>query len=604
MQKTEMDSASAIKYYMKQGSELESRGKFDEAIESYEKAFQIDSECISALNKLAEIYEKRKDVAQASSYYQRISNLLPNDSQAYLKLASLLFRQEKFKRAIETYNKALEIKSEQPAWFYIGFGDALHRNQQLDEAIVAFRKATEINPNNGIAQAKLAHVLSNKGNDSEAVDIYQKAFSLQPKQPLWAYLSFAKALYNNNQIEQTLNICKQALAIQPNNLTTNLLLAEAQEQKGDIEAAIASYQKIIKLNSQPNFGIYRRLGNLQVETGNYQSAIDSYVKCLKINHNGFGNYAHLDEALCNLYEDEQSTLAQNISKLFNSNNYEETAVVQGLQSYLKLGFLGKKGATVDPLSYYFINHNLKIVYCSIHKNACTLFKHLIVDHSSRKEEYERSQQNIHQFLASRRGNIYPLLSCLESSDYFKFVILRNPFARLASAYLDKFAKHPFPESFARDVIREVQQFLGVEVNIEKSITFTQFVEYLARTKDRNLNDHWRPQNTFIGSVKFDFVGPFENLDHIIDLLQRKYGISIKKKVSSHITNYKDFSNDLPFHQIYPNELRTLDGMPKAWQLYTPELETIVRKRYAEDIETYEQYFQVSLDDLQTCLQKL
>ncbi|MGK7899521.1 MAG: Stf0 family sulfotransferase, partial [Xenococcus sp. (in: cyanobacteria)] len=592
------------KVYIRLGDIFSQDGNIEKAISAYEKALELDSDSISALNGLGEIYENRKEITQASSYYQRIVKLLPNDNSAYLKLASLLFRQDNFKRAIENYNKALEIKTDQPAWVYIGLGDALNRNNQLDEASAAFQKAIEIDPNNGIAYAKLANALANKGNDFEAVDIYQKAFSLQSKQPFWSYISFAKALYKNNQIDQTISICQQALDIQPNNVTINLLLAESQEAKGDMEAAIGSYQKLIKLDPQPKFEVYRRLGNLQVEKGNYQLAIDSYVKCLKVNHNGFGNYAHLDEALYNLYGDGQSTLFQNISKLFNPIDYKEIGVVQGLQSYLKLGFLGKKGATIDPLSYYFINHNLRIVYCSIPKNACTLFKNLIVDNSDNKEEYELSQQNVHQFLANRRGNIFPLLSCLESPDYFKFVILRNPFARLASAYLDKFAKHPFPESFARDVIREVQQFLGLEINIEKSITFSQFIEYLARTKDRNLNDHWRPQNTFIGSVKFDLVGQFENLDYVIDFLQRKYKINIKKKVSSHITNYKDFSSDLQFHQMYPNKLRNLDGMPKAWQLYTPELEAIVRKRYAQDIEIYKQYFQVSLDDLQTCLQKL
>ncbi len=594
------DNAST---YFKLAKLEEIQGNTEKAIQNYQKALELDSDSISALNRLAEIYENSKEITQASSYYQRIVRLLPNDNSAYLKLANLLFRQDNFKRAIENYNKALEIKPDQPAWVYIGLGDALNRNNQLDEASAAFQKAIEIDPNNGMFYAKLANALANKGNDLEAVDIYQKAFFLQPKQPFWAYLSFAKVLYNNNQIDRAINICQQALDIQPNNMKINLLLAEAQEQKGDIEAAIASYQKVIKLNPQQSFGVYRSLGNLQVEKVKYQSAIGSYVKCLKINHNGFGNYAHLDEALCNLYGDKQSTISQNISKLFNPIDYKETAVVQGLQSYLKLGFLGKKGATVDPLSYYFINHNLKIVYCSIPKNACTLFKNLIVDNSDNKKEYDLSQQNIHQFLANRRDNIFPLLSCLESPDYFKFVILRNPFARLASAYLDKFAKHPFPESFARDVIREVQQFLGLEINIEKSITFNQFIKYLARTKDRNLNDHWRPQNTFIGSVKFDLVGQFENLDYVIDFLQRKYKINIKKKVSSHITNYKDFSSDLQFHQMYPNKLRNLDGMPKVWQLYTPELEAIVRKRYAQDIEIYKQYFQASLDDLQTCLQK-
>ena len=591
--------AESINTYFKRGDKLQKEGKLTRAINYYQEALRLDSNAIRVLGRLAEIYQSQNELSQAINYYQRIIQLMPNDSDTYLKMASLMLRQKNFQGAIDNYNKAITIQPEQPAWPYIGLGDALNSNNQINEALKAFQNAIEIDPNNGLAHSKLAKVLANQGNEQEAIGYYQKAFVLQPKQPFWVYSSFADILYKNNQIDQTISICQQALDLKPNNLPIHLFLAKAQEKKGDIDAAIASYQKVIKLNPQQTFAVYRSLGNLQVEKENYQSAIDSYVKCLKINHKWFTNYAHLDETLCNLYGTEPSSLLQNINDLFEGDNHEETAVIQELQSHLKFGFLGQKGATVDPLSYYLINHQLKIVYCSIPKNACTVFKNFIVDNSDSKEEFDKLSQNIHQFLATKKTNILSLTSCLESPDYFKFLILRNPFARLASAYLDKFAKHLFPESFARDVIREVQQFLGVEVNIKKSITFAQFIKYLARTKDRDLNDHWRPQSNFLGSVKFDLVGQFENLDVVFNLLQKKYSISIRKKVSAHMTNYKDFSNNLEFHQIYPYKLRTLDAMPTAWNLYNSELEAIVRERYAKDIEIYEQYFNVSLDNLQT-----
>lgn len=329
----------------------------------------------------------------------------------------------------------------------------------------------------------------------------------------------------------------------------------------------------------------------------YQKLLDIHVKFLKLNNNGFRNYDCLDKALCSLYGEKQSNLSQKISRLFNSIDSNEKLVIQRLQSYLDLGFLGKEGSTVDPLSYYFINHNLKVVYCSIPKNACTLFKNVIVDNSNDKKQYEQSQQNIHQFLVSKRGDISTLISCLQSPEYFKFVLLRNPFTRLASGYLDKFAKHLHPESFAVDVIKDVQYSLGLEINIKKSITFEQFIKYLARKEDYELNDHWRPQNNFTGSIEFDLIGQFENLNYVIDTLQNKYYIRIKKKVSEHVTKYHDFAENLPFYSMYPEELRNLGGMPKVGQLYSSELENIVRARYEKDIKLYERMFNVSLDDL-------
>ena len=288
---------------------------------------------------------------------------------------------------------------------------------------------------------------------------------------------------------------------------------------------------------------------------------------------------------------------QQIEKFLESESQLETTERSNLKQYLKLGFLGNQGKTIDPLGYYFINHNLKLLYCSIPKNACTLFKNIIVENSKYKQEYERSQQNIHQFIISKRGTVDNLLSSLSASDYFKLVVLRNPFARLASGYLDKIAKHLQPESFAIEVIKDVQQHLGLEIDLQKSITFEQFIQYLARKQDCELNDHWKPQDNFVAGVQFDFIGQFENLNRTIDILQNNYNIRIQKQGSEHATKYQQFAEDISFHTLYPQELRDLSGMPTAKQIYSPELETIVRQRYAKDIKLYEQTFAVDLSNL-------
>ena len=190
-------------------------------------------------------------------------------------------------------------------------------------------------------------------------------------------------------------------------------------------------------------------------------------------------------------------------------------------SLTQLGFLGRDRSSVNPAGYYFVNEQLKTVYCSIPKNACTLFKTMLVDNSKFKSEFEASGTGVHEFSNQRLqvSSAAYLLECLSSKEYFKFVILRNPFDRIVSGYLDKFAKHVIPEAFVQNIILDVQTSLGLVPDIEKSITFSQFVDYLATTPDNQLNDHWRPQNNFVSTVNFDFVGQFEFMDDIIKTLE-------------------------------------------------------------------------------------
>ncbi len=190
-----------------------------------------------------------------------------------------------------------------------------------------------------------------------------------------------------------------------------------------------------------------------------------------------------------------------------------------------------------------------------------------------------------------------MLDCLSSPEYFKFVVLRNPFRRLVSGYLDKFAKHVVPEAFASDVIANVQAALGLEVDVEKSITFSQFIDYLVRTPDRELNDHWRPQHNFIASVPFDFTGQFEAIDSVVSHLEDSLSIRVRKKVSSHVTQYRQFDTDFEFWNMYPYELRALGGMPRASQLFSEDLKLRIQSRYRYDIQIYEQAFDVPRNSL-------
>jgi len=575
--------------------------KFTNMINSLNILLEQEPNSIDILNQLAEIYESYNKLEQAISYYDRILSLTPNNNRIQLKLASLKIRQGEFSSALKYFQQVLKIDENQPAWVFIGLGDALNNVGSVNEAILAFRKAITLKPDYGLIYAKLANVLDKNNENHEIINLYQKALELQSELPLWAYINYAKILKINDLCAEIVDISQYALSIYQNNISLMIFLAEAQGKLGFTHEAISNYQKICSLEPQQSSWLYQNLGNLLFSVGQEKLAIESYMKSIDINYQFFGNYARLDTLANNLYGTNHSNILNGLSQVIDNISAQDKSIISNLERYLNLGFLGNKGKTIDPLSYYFINHNLKLVYCGIPKNACTLFKKIIVEHSKNKVIFEKSNKNIHQFLVENRCEISTFLSSLESPDYYKMIILRNPFSRLASGYLDKFAKHPYPESFAVEVIKSVQEFLNLDLDIEKSITFDQFIKYLSRKEDYELNDHWQPQNIFVGSIKFDLIGQFENLSYVLDVLEKKYSIQIPRKGAEHATNYQDFSEEKPFHTMYPGELRKLAGMPKAKQLYSAELESIVRSRYAEDIMLYEQYFQVSLNDLRNCL---
>lgn len=247
---------------------------------------------------------------------------------------------------------------------------------------------------------------------------------------------------------------------------------------------------------------------------------------------------------------------------------------------------------------YFANDRLKIIYCRIPKNACTIFTNMMIENSAIADRFLTSPLGPHNYLSKHSKALRITDSWVfKDPDYFKFVVLRNPFKRLVSGYLDKFAKTTVFEKMAKTVILSVQAEMGTELNLEKSITFEQFIEYLVKTEDSALDAHWRPQNTFLsqGLFEFDLVGQFERLDNTITDLESRFKITItqdvmKKAKRGHATKYTDVPLPNNLHSILPQELRQLSGFPKASQLLTPRLRSLIERRYEEDIATYARYF--------------
>ena len=95
---------------------------------------------------------------------------------------------------------------------------------------------------------------------------------------------------------------------------------------------------------------------------------------------------------------------------------------------------------------FIINHDYRFIYCSIFKDALTamLSAILSISHYRQKEELlsgsevtTRLYVDLNYSLAS-----YPYARARQilKSDYFKFVIARNSWARIASAYCNFFVR--------------------------------------------------------------------------------------------------------------------------------------------------------------------
>jgi tetratricopeptide (TPR) repeat protein len=97
------------------------------------------------------------DAGRAIEELKRAIELSPDDGKAYLYLADLYGARQRSSQAKELYEKALEKNPcLDEAWFRLG--DVALERQDLARALVAFRTATRLKPDDWFARGKLALV--------------------------------------------------------------------------------------------------------------------------------------------------------------------------------------------------------------------------------------------------------------------------------------------------------------------------------------------------------------------------------------------------------------------------------------------------------------
>jgi hypothetical protein len=155
------------------------------------------------------------------------------------------------------------------------------------------------------------------------------------------------------------------------------------------------------------------------------------------------------------------------------------------------------------------------LYQPIPKNACTTIKTLLLRLEGLPVDenvWRRHQKEYNRFPGTNHLPLQQQLDIFEGrTDTFKFAVVRNPYARLASAYYDKILINPAPY-----LIRNLRKS-AVEQGVELSdpMTFPQFVHAVCRQTVAEMNPHYRPQyyEGRFAIVKFDFIGRMETLPH-------------------------------------------------------------------------------------------
>jgi hypothetical protein len=243
---------------------------------------------------------------------------------------------------------------------------------------------------------------------------------------------------------------------------------------------------------------------------------------------------------------------------------------------------GNLQALVQNAAHQFASqHALSIyaadaVYSFIPKNACSTLRYTLAIANGAiagPQHFNWIHTNNLTFRAS--------LAELAKAKY-TFVVLRDPYRRIASCYLDKMVD--------QTTVAWTYHALTGYRTAPAMVTFREFVTNVKSWLRGN--EHWRPQVDFLVYEHYDDIFCLEAFADATVTLRNRIGLDVqdaRSLVKHGSEQFEALTGDEPYADKPAHEIAALKRagqIPRTAQLYDPSLITEVGQMYAADIAFY------------------
>lgn len=205
------------------------KGMLDEALDNVSKAIEMAESIRKQMdNSLAMYYANRGtiqatkgDMDEAITQFRKALEINPNDVLALFNLGRALFDRNEYMEAMPLFERLVDVTPDDPlAWFQLAKVyeklDLRHVSDlhTIDNAIAAYRRVLELDPNNLEAAFALMEVYMNLRKPDEAILVLEAAVEHNPDEPLAYYnlISTYEKTKRFTEADQTRERLKQRFA--------------------------------------------------------------------------------------------------------------------------------------------------------------------------------------------------------------------------------------------------------------------------------------------------------------------------------------------------------------------------------------------------------
>jgi tetratricopeptide (TPR) repeat protein len=260
------------------------------AISEYSNIVELQPKDIESRLLLGQLYTLAHDTPHAEEQFRAAQQIDPNSEDVVLNLARLYSDSGDMSHAIQVLN-AVPEGDRTPKMDY-ALGASYDQLKQNKNAIDAYQKALDQEPDNLDAERGLAQALLNDGQLAAALKHFE-AISAADPQDAQTYLRISEIERRQGHYEQALATLKKAKALASDSLEIGFNEALIDDSLGHYDDAIQTLQGLLKQTAHPdgqyadaeknNRSIFLdRLANIYREQNKTDQAIQTYQQMIAL----------------------------------------------------------------------------------------------------------------------------------------------------------------------------------------------------------------------------------------------------------------------------------------------------------------------------------
>lgn len=281
------------KFYYSKGMFEYQRGQSYDAMESFDKAIELNDELAGAYSGRGSIYYEQQEYDKALEEYDKAISISPDFDMAYAAFSNraiIYFIKSNYAQSIADNSRAIELNNKYTQAYEFR-GLAYEAIEEYDHALSDCDKAMELDTKSSTAELCRGRVYEAKGDNTKAIEHFNKAIELDPKNVV-AYLDIGDFYCDRKEYKKAIENCNEAIKIYPGYALAYNSRGYYFNLRGKYKKAIKDFDKSIELDAKLSYP-YNNRGNSYYYKKKYNIAINDFEKAIELDSKNGKAYNNL-----------------------------------------------------------------------------------------------------------------------------------------------------------------------------------------------------------------------------------------------------------------------------------------------------------------------